>query len=136
MNGMGWYLLGWKRIGEISGRSSRREYWTFILVNYLVFACLAFASVLLFLPDDIDSRVTAIRIAAGICFVALLISTLSIRIRRLHDTGRSGWWILIGLVPYVGALALFIITLLESEPGPNQYGANPKLIAKQPDVIG
>ncbi len=58
--------------------------------------------------------------------LAGLLPGLGVAVRRLHDTGRSGWMILIGLIPFVGAIALFVFMCLDSQPGPNEYGPNPK----------
>ncbi|MFG2059642.1 DUF805 domain-containing protein [Micromonospora sp. NPDC048930] len=56
----------------------------------------------------------------------MLLSTLAVTVRRLHDTDRSEWWLLIGLVPIVGAIVLLVFCLLDSTPGTNRFGANPK----------
>lgn len=135
VNGMGWYMLAWKKWFQVSGRSSRREYWTFFLVNLLVFVCVAVATTVFFANGDIDSRVTAIRLSAGLCVLIIFIATLTCKIRRLHDTGKSGWWILFSLGPYLGSFVILIFTLLNSDAGPNKFGENPKLIAKQANVI-
>jgi uncharacterized membrane protein YhaH (DUF805 family) len=63
---------------------------------------------------------------SGIYGLAVLIPTLAVTVRRLHDIDRSGWWILIGLVPLIGAIVLLVFALLEGTPGDNQYGPNPK----------
>jgi uncharacterized membrane protein YhaH (DUF805 family) len=132
VKGMGWYMLAWKKWFQVSGRASRREYWTFVLVNLVVIVCVAVATMALFAfaDSDLDSRVLAIRVSAGLCAVIIFITTLTCQIRRLHDIGKSGWWILINFVPYVGGFVLLIFTLLDSNPGPNEYGENPTLIAR------
>ncbi|GAA5513385.1 inner membrane protein YhaH [Deinococcus carri] len=58
--------------------------------------------------------------------LALFLPSLAVTIRRLHDTGRSGWWVLISLIPLIGGLVLFIFLVLDSQPGPNKWGPNPK----------
>jgi uncharacterized membrane protein YhaH (DUF805 family) len=63
----------------------------------------------------------------GIYSLAVLIPSLAVTVRRLHDTGRTGWWILIGLIPVIGGIVLLIFMVLDSEPGANQYGPNPKV---------
>jgi len=63
----------------------------------------------------------------GIYALASVVPSMSLSVRRLHDTGRSGWWLLIGLVPLFGGIVLFVFTVLDSEPGPNLYGPDPKL---------
>jgi uncharacterized membrane protein YhaH (DUF805 family) len=61
------------------------------------------------------------------------IPKLAIAVRRLHDTGRSGWWVVIDIVPLIGPLVILIFTLGDSQAGKNQYGPNPKAIADQTD---
>jgi uncharacterized membrane protein YhaH (DUF805 family) len=63
---------------------------------------------------------------SGIYGLAVLIPTLAVSVRRLHDIDRSGWWILIGLVPLLGVIVLLVFALLEGTPGDNRYGPNPK----------
>ncbi len=58
--------------------------------------------------------------------LAVLIPGIAVSVRRLHDIGKSGWWILISLVPIVGVIILLVFTVLDSTPGENQYGPNPK----------
>ena len=61
--------------------------------------------------------------------VAVFIPRLAVTVRRLHDSGRTGWWALIGLVPFIGFVILLIFMVLDSEPGDNAYGPNPKAAA-------
>lgn len=65
-------------------------------------------------------------IIIGLFGLAIIVPTLALWMRRLHDTGKSGWWLLISLVPAVGSIVLLIFALLDSQPGDNQYGPNPK----------
>lgn len=58
--------------------------------------------------------------------LAILLPGIGVSIRRLHDTGRSGWWMLVGFVPLIGVLVLLVFMAQDSKPGQNQYGANPK----------
>ena len=60
--------------------------------------------------------------------LAILIPSIAVGVRRLHDTGRSGWWLLIGLIPVLGSIVLIVFFVLDSEPGENAYGANPKAL--------
>ncbi len=119
---MNWYLEVLKKYAVFSGRARRKEYWMFILFNIIITAVLAL----------IDSLIgTVIRQAGfgllqGLYSLAVLLPTLAVTVRRLHDTGRTGWWILIGLIPVIGGIVLLIFMLLDSEPGENQYGPNPK----------
>jgi uncharacterized membrane protein YhaH (DUF805 family) len=63
---------------------------------------------------------------SGIYGLAILIPSLAVTVRRLHDIDRSGWWILIGLVPLIGTIVLLVFAVTEGTPGTNQYGLNPK----------
>ena len=63
-----------------------------------------------------------VSVTSAIVGLALLLPNLSVSIQRLHDTGRTGWWILIGLVPLIGLIVLLIFYLQPSDPGENQYG--------------
>lgn len=115
---MQWYLAVLKNYAGFSGRARRTEYWMFALVNFivtLVFYVLTFAThsgfflVLVFLYA-----------------LAVVLPSLAVLVRRLHDIGMSGWWILIGLVPFVGGLVILVFTLLPGNNGPNRYGDDPK----------
>ena len=61
----------------------------------------------------------------------VLIPSIAVSVRRLHDTNRSGWWIVISLIPIIGVLVLFVFMCLDSQPGTNRFGANPKEAASQ-----
>lgn len=66
------------------------------------------------------------RVMGMLYSLAVLIPTIAVSVRRLHDTDRTGWWLLIALVPVIGAIAVLVFMVLDSTPGQNQYGANPK----------
>jgi len=119
---MNWYLMVWKKYAQFTGRSRRKEYWMFTLFNCLLMILLSFLSLLLR-----DSGNTVI--VSVLCFIyllAILVPGLAVTVRRLHDTGKSGWMILLCLIPIVGGIIVFVFTVLDSDPGPNQYGPNPK----------
>src|SRR5271157_1952447 len=119
---MNWYLMVWKKYAQFSGRSRRNEFWMFTLINILIYVLLYGAGLAL-----VDSGIG--KALLGLCAIyglAILIPSLAVTVRRLHDTGRSGWWWFISLVPLVGGLILLIFCVLDSEPGTNQYGPNPK----------
>lgn len=122
---MNWYLAVWKKFAEFSGRARRKEYWLFVLFNIVVTIVLTLIDRALGLLNQ-DS---GLGVLSGIYSLAALIPSLAVTVRRLHDTGRSGWWILIGLVPCIGGLAILILAVLDSEAGDNAYGPNPKVLA-------
>ncbi|GLY31109.1 DUF805 domain-containing protein [Kineosporia sp. NBRC 101731] len=104
-----------KKYVDFSGRARRSEYWFWTL----------FAVIVTVVAAIIDA-VIGFQIVTYIAFVALLLPGIAVTVRRLHDTGRSGFWYLIVFVPFVGGLVLFVFTLLDSEAGSNAYGPNPK----------
>jgi uncharacterized membrane protein YhaH (DUF805 family) len=116
---MNWYLAVLKNYVGFSGRARRTEYWMFTLVNAIIF-------LVLYLLALAAHALIVLYILYGI---AVLLPSLAVGFRRLHDTGRSAWWILIGLVPFVGGIVLLVLTCLPGTPGPNQYGPDPKAVA-------
>jgi uncharacterized membrane protein YhaH (DUF805 family) len=128
---MEWFLLAWKRATDFAGRSRRKEYWMFQLFNFLIVCAIFLVAVSLSGRDGVA-------IATDICFAYCLLSfipQLSCTVRRLHDTGKSGWWYLISFVPLIGGIILFIFMVLDSDPDRNQYGPNPKWPAAGQVVI-
>ncbi len=119
---MNWFLTALKHYAVFSGRSRRSEYWYFALF-YLIFY--AVAAIVDAMAGTFD-RATGIGIVTGILTLAFLIPSLSVSVRRLHDTGRTGWWLLLALVPVVGAIVLLVFLAQDSAAGANRFGANPK----------
>ncbi len=113
---MNWYLGVLKKYAEFSGRARRTEYWMFVLFNLIISAVIGV----------IDRSVLGSNALGIIYSLAVLIPSLAVSVRRLHDTGRSGWWLLIGLVPILGWIVLLVFAVQDSQPGANQYGPNPK----------
>jgi uncharacterized membrane protein YhaH (DUF805 family) len=113
---MNWYLEVLKKYTDFNGRARRKEYWMFTLFNVIIIAVLQFVDGLLGTSD-------VIRI---IYSIAVLVPSLAVAFRRLHDTGRSGWWLLIGLIPVIGWIVLIVFMVQDGTPGQNQYGLNPK----------
>ncbi|MBX9678440.1 MAG: DUF805 domain-containing protein [Gemmataceae bacterium] len=130
---MKWYLLIWKRYAEFGGRSRRAEYWFAFLFNML-FQFLVVGVGMVLLPPLVagSSRVAALFIglasmaAFGIYSIAAFVPSIAVTVRRLHDTGRSGWNLLFALIPIVGPILLIVWLAQEGEPGTNQWGSNPR----------
>ncbi len=119
---MNWYLIALKKFAVFSGRSRRKEYWYFILFYIII-------SVVLVFIDDMTGTFdaeTGLGVFSGVFALAMLIPSLAVSVRRLHDTDRSGWWLLISFIPLIGALVLLFFMVGDSKPGENQYGSNPK----------
>ena len=119
---MDWYLDVLKnKYATFSGRARRKEYWMFVLINLVV-------SVVLALIDGLIGSVSesGMGLLSSVYSIGVLIPSLALSVRRLHDIGRTGWWVLISIIPVIGAVVLLVFMLLDSEPGSNRYGANPK----------
>jgi uncharacterized membrane protein YhaH (DUF805 family) len=113
------YVNVLKKFSDFSGRATRREFWMFLLFNAL-FAGVTFGI------DVVMLLSVGVGFANILYMLAVFVPGVAVTVRRLHDTGRSGWWILIALVPVAG-LALLVLLCLDSEPAANRFGANPKL---------
>lgn len=125
---MDWMLLPLKRYADFQGRSRRKEYWMFFLGYMIVFAVLAALGGILGAFDPAGGGVLGtIFIGLLVIFaLALLVPSLAVQVRRFHDQDKSGWFVLLGLIPYVGGLIVFIFMLLEGTKGPNRFGDDPK----------
>ena len=130
MNAIHCYLDAFRRYADFSGRSTRPQYWWFALVNTIIFVIgegvfLGRMENVGALRNNINSGSGAMSIVAGILLVyamAALIPSLALSVRRLHDTGRSGWWLFIQFVPLIGPLWLLVLLCLPSEPRVNRFG--------------
>lgn len=119
---MNWYIQVWKKYAIFGGRARRKEYWFFVLFNIIAVFILAFIDALL----GTFSQETGVGLLSGVYSLAVLIPSIAVAVRRLHDTDRVGWWVLIGLIPLIGAIVLIIFFVLDSTPGDNRFGLNPK----------
>lgn len=118
---MNWFIQVFKKFAVFNGRSGRSEFWWFFLISFVV-------SFVLSGIDRFLGLVFAngkIGLLSGIYMLIAFIPWIAVSIRRLHDTGKTGWWLLITIVPFVGNLILLIFMVLKSHPGPNEYGAEP-----------
>ncbi|GAA2741820.1 MULTISPECIES: DUF805 domain-containing protein [Kitasatospora] len=112
---MEWYLAVLKNYAGFSGRARRKEFWMFYLFNLIAVIVLA-----------ILDNILGTGFLAVIYLLAVLVPTLAVGTRRLHDTGKSGWLLLLGVVP-VANIILLVFCAMEGQPEDNEYGANPKL---------
>lgn len=114
------YIEGLRRSFDFAGRSTRRAFWLFTLVYFIVLVVLTFL-------DGAFGTLTedGIGLLGGIAILLHFVPTLSVTIRRLHDTGRSGWWILIAFVPLIGLIWLIVLACMPSQPVSNRFGDNP-----------
>ena len=118
----------WSNYATFKGRSRRSEYWWIQL--FLVLTNLAVAAIdLALMNGDVDRFIAngGGGIVGLVWILVTIVPALAVLIRRLHDTGKSGWWVLIGFVPFVGTIVLFVFSVLDSDAGDNKYGVSPKL---------
>ena len=135
---MEYMLMPLKRYADFQGRSRRKEFWMFELFLILITIVLEiplFASMVPMLSraSDAAPSFSPVTIIFGLLlvlfFIAVLIPYIAVQVRRLHDTDRSGWWLLLGVVPivnYIGAIVLLVFYCLDGTRGPNRFGADPK----------
>jgi uncharacterized membrane protein YhaH (DUF805 family) len=114
---MNWFLAALKKYADFSGRARRSEYWYFFLFYLLIYFGLIVAGQVI---GNVGS------ILAFLFLLAMMIPSLSVGVRRLHDIDRSGWWLLISLIPLIGAIVLIVFAVQDSHSGDNRFGSNPK----------
>ena len=114
---MNWYIKCMKQYLDFSGRAQRTEFWMFVLFNFLISLGLA-----------IIDYVLGLGILQPLYGLAVLIPAIAVSVRRLHDTGRSGWWLLLALIPLIGIIILIVFYVQDSQPGDNAWGPNPKAV--------
>jgi len=119
---MRWYLEALKKYAVFSGRARRKEYWMFILFNTLV-SC---ALVVLDLLTGTAVKSVGLGALSGLYTLAIFIPGFAVAVRRLHDIGRSGWWLLINLIPLIGGIIFLVFSVTEGQRGDNRYGPDPK----------
>jgi len=130
---MNWYTKVLQQYVDFNGRARRKEYWMFVLFN-MIFAIVAITL------DNVlglsGGSYEAAEASASVMFesgpiymvysLAVLLPSLAVSVRRLHDVNKSGWWLLISLIPIIGGIWLLILFVRDSQAGKNQYGPNPK----------
>ena len=113
---MNWYIEVLKKYAVFSGRARRKEYWYFVLFSTLI-------AIVLAIIDGVTGSLSAeagIGLLSGIYALGVLIPSIAVGVRRLHDTNRSGWWLLIALIPIIGAIVLLVFLADDSKPEENQ----------------
>jgi uncharacterized membrane protein YhaH (DUF805 family) len=112
---MEWYIKVLENYAVFEGRARRMEYWMFVLVNLFISIGIGLVQGLLGLGEIIGS----------LYGLAIFIPALAVTMRRLHDSGRSGWWVLLYLIPILGTLVLLLFMCFEGDHGSNDYGPDP-----------
>ena len=124
---MNWYLEALKKYVVIDGRARRKEYWFFVLFYIIIAAVLGFI-------DGMTGTISVqygVGLLSGIFVLAMIVPSITVAIRRLHDTDRTGWWILIAFIPLIGGIWLLVLMVFDSTPGDNKYGPNPQEVITQ-----
>ncbi|MEM0950998.1 MAG: DUF805 domain-containing protein [Cyanobacteria bacterium P01_H01_bin.74] len=116
------FLEPYRRYADFSGRSNRKEYWSFTIFG----AMIAFSVSILNLLTGSGDGISFFSILYALFVIGSLIPNLAVTVRRLHDSNKSGWWFLVALIPLLGAIALLVLTLLPGTDGENQYGEQPE----------
>lgn len=116
---MKWYLKVWKNWSNFNDRSQRKEFWMFALFNSLIYF-------IFWLLEFLFDLTMIFGILTLLYWLVVLVPTIAVTVRRLHDTGKTGWLILLWFIPIVGSLILLVFMVLDSSPEENQYGKSPK----------
>ena len=121
---MNWYIEVLRKYAVFSGRARRKEYWYFVLFNAIFGVALSLIDLILLLW----SETVGIGLLNIIYSLAVLIPFMAVSVRRLHDTGRTGWWMLMSLIPIIGWLVLLVFNVQGGDPDANRFGPNPKSV--------
>lgn len=113
---MKWYIHILKNYVNFSGRARREEYWMFFLFHFIFSLVIGF----------VDGLIGTAGILTLLYSLAVFVPSIAVGFRRLHDTGRSAWWVLTSLIPLVGAIILLVFMCSDSQKHDNKYGPNPK----------
>lgn len=119
---MQWYLKALREYATFDGRARRTEFWMFVLAYALIYIGLVLVDTVIAVAVG-----TPIFVLSGLFGLAMLIPGIAVTVRRLHDTSRSGWWVLLHFIPLVGPIVLLVFLVEDSTPMPNAYGPNPKM---------
>ena len=131
---MEWMLMPLRRYAEFGGRSRRKEYWMWVLFYIVVVIVTTYLDILLGLGGSATGTQSGASVGFNVNFgwltilfmLAVLLPNLAVSVRRLHDLDKSGWWLLIGLIPLFGGLYLLFLFTQPGTVGPNRFGADPK----------
>lgn len=127
---MKWFIKAFRQYADFGGRASRQEFWMFVLFNLLLAMAWAFVAGLLTglfggsFDHDSDRLIFMYKLIA-IYYAVTTVPAMAVGVRRLHDTGRSGWWMLVSLVPIAGGIWLILLMCLDGSAGDNRYGSPP-----------
>lgn len=120
---MNWYLLALKKYAVFNGRARRKEYWYTALINLIIIFVLDGIKIAIY--GSSREGLNPVNIITMIYFISVFIPLIAVTVRRFHDTGRTGWWLLIGFIPIVGYVVFLIFMILKGDPEKNRYGSSP-----------
>lgn len=130
---MEWYLKVVRdNYANFEGRARRKEYWMFYLFHMIFLVGLLMIAIMISAATDFFWSM-ALPI---LYFLATLIPYLAVCVRRLHDTNKSGWYYLVSFIPYIGGIWFFVLSVIDGDRGPNQYGPDPKVSFNEIEEIG
>lgn len=134
---MKWFIKCLKNYATFRERARRKEYWMFVLVFTIILFVLGlllslanpetFYDTNSMNTDEPDLIESLLSMLFSLFFLLMILPSIAVAVRRLHDTGRSGWWYFINFIPFIGPIILTIFLIFDSEPNENKYGANPKV---------
>ena len=125
---MEWMLMPLRRYADFQGRSRRKEYWMFALLVFLCYIPLGIIGALTggFSGGPAGHGSIIFSLLVLVFALAIFVPALAVQVRRFHDQDKSGWFVLLGLIPFVGGLVVLVFMLLEGTRGPNKFGPDPK----------
>lgn len=127
---MEWALMPLKRYADFKGRSRRKEYWLFALLVFAVAAVLTLLGMATAGGATGEAGLAMMTgpfaLLIGLFALAIIVPSLAVQARRFHDQDKSGWFVLLNLIPYVGGLVVLVFMCLDGTPGPNRFGEDPK----------
>lgn len=122
---MHWYIDVLKKYTVFSGRARRKEFWMFFLFSAIISIFLAVIDE--FMGWQFEMGGDILGFLSTLYYLAVIVPYLAVIFRRLHDTERTGWWVLIAFIPIVGVLVLLVFLILQGTRGENRYGPDPKV---------
>ena len=124
---MKWFIKCLKHYADFSGRARRKEYWMFALFNIIFAIAWTFLAMIIFFATNKNTNPEiATLFSYYSCYIVVMLPGMAVFIRRLHDVGKSGWMMLVSLIPIVGLIWLLVLMLTEGQQGENEYGPDPK----------
>jgi len=118
-----WMTMPLKRYADFQGRSRRKEYWFFVLFIIIVAVVLGLVEGILGMSGTVGGAYGPLTL---IFLLAIIVPSIAVQVRRFHDQDKSGWFVLLGLIPFIGGLIVLVFMFLEGTRGPNRFGPDPK----------